>query len=91
MKLLFIPLSVIGGFIAGMIGSKLFERIWAVIDDQEPPDAEHRDVHYGKLALALALDGAIFRVVRGFADHGARQGYLRLTGSWPGEEEPEGA
>ena len=91
MKLLFIPLSVIGGFIAGMIGSKLFERIWAVIDDQEPPDAEHRDVHYGKLALALALDGAIFRVVRGFADHGVRQGYLRLTGSWPGEEEPEGA
>jgi hypothetical protein len=41
------------------------------------------------LLLALALEGAIFRAVRGAFDHGARQLFSRLTGTWPGEEEPE--
>lgn len=89
MKLVFLPFSVIGGILAGLIGTKIFEKIWGLIDDQEPPDAEHRRVNYVKLAVALALEGAIFRLIRGFFDHGARQGFQRFTGSWPGEEEPE--
>lgn len=89
MKFLFLPISIVGGITAGLIGKKIFEGFWGVIDDQEPPDAEHRRVQYGKLAVALALEGAIFRVVRGFFDHGARHGFERLTGSWPGEEAPE--
>jgi hypothetical protein len=88
-KLLFIPFSVIGGLIAGFIGKKLFELIWGVIDDQEPPEAEHRDVSWGKLIPALALEGAIFRATRGAADHASRIAFYRATGSWPGEEEPE--
>jgi hypothetical protein len=35
------------------------------------------------------LEGAIFRAVRGVFDHGSRQAFSRLTGSWPGEERPE--
>jgi hypothetical protein len=27
--------------------------------------------------------------VRGFVDHGARTGFAKLTGIWPGEERPE--
>ena len=89
MKFLFIPFSIIGGLIAGLVGKKIFEGIWGLIDDQEPPDAEHREVRYGKLAAALLLEGAIFRALRGLFDHGARRGFARLTGSWPGEEAPE--
>ena len=89
MKLLFIPFSIAGGLLAGLIGTKIFERIWGLIDDEEPPDAKHRRISLGKLAIALALEGAIFRLIRGFFDHGARRGFLRFTGSWPGEEEPE--
>ena len=89
MKFVFLPISILGGIVAGLIAKKTFERLWGVIDDQEPPDAEHRDIHYGRLAVALALEGAIFRLVRGFFDHGARHGFERLTGSWPGEEAPE--
>jgi hypothetical protein len=89
MKFVFLPISILGGILAGLIAKKTFERLWGVIDDQEPPDAEHRDIHYGRLAVALALEGAIFRLVRGFFDHGARHGFERLTGSWPGEEAPE--
>jgi hypothetical protein len=89
MKILFLPVSVLGGILAGLIGKKLFEGLWGLVDDQEPPEAEHRDIRYGKLVIALVLEGAIFRVVRGLFDHTARRGFERLTGSWPGEEAPE--
>lgn len=39
----------------------------------------------------LVIEGALFRLVKGFTDHGARQGFAKATGSWPGEEEPEPA
>ncbi len=89
MKVLFIPVSLLGGLVAGLAGKKLFEGVWGLVDDEEPPEAEHRNVSTGKLAAALALEGAIFRVTRGMADHAARRGFERLTGAWPGEEEPE--
>lgn len=89
MKIAFTPFSIVLGLIAGLIGKKIFEQIWGLIDDEEPPDAKHREIDYQKLVAALAVEGAIFRVVKGMADHGARQGFTRLTGTWPGEEEPE--
>jgi hypothetical protein len=48
-------------------------------------------VLFVKLLAALALEGVIFRVGRGLIDHGSRQAYGKLTGSWPGEERPEPA
>jgi hypothetical protein len=89
MKIAFTPFSIVLGLIAGLIGKKIFEQIWGLIDDEEPPDAKHRDINYTKLVFALVFEGAIFRLVKGLADHGARQGFTRLTGTWPGEEQPE--
>ena len=83
------PLSIALGLIAGLVGRKIFEQIWGLIDEQEPPDAKHREVDYVKLILALLIEGAIFRIVKGLTDHGARRGFARVTGSWPGEEAPE--
>ncbi len=54
-----------------MVAKKVFEVLWGLIDDQEPPEAKHRDVQVSKLATALALEGAIFMVARGLAYHGA--------------------
>jgi uncharacterized protein DUF4235 len=88
-KLLFIPFSIFGGLVAGFVGKKLFEQVWGLIDDEEPPDAQHREVGWGKLLLATALEGAIFRAVRAAADRGSRQAFARFTGSWPGEAEPQ--
>jgi hypothetical protein len=88
-KILFLPFSIVGGLIAGFVSKKLFEQIWGVIDEEEPPEAKHREISMGKLVAALALEGAIFRLMRGVADHQARKGFSKLTGSWPGEEAPE--
>ena len=68
-KLLFTPLSIAGGLLAGLVGKKLFEQIWGLIDKEEPPEAKHRDISVWKMVAALAIEGAIFRAVRGSIDH----------------------
>jgi hypothetical protein len=89
MKFAFMPLSIGGGFVAGMLAKKLFDQLWGLVDDEEPPDSEHRDISWGKLIAAAALQGAILRAVRVATDHGARIAFANVTGSWPGEEHPE--
>ena len=89
MKLAFLPISILGGILAGVIGRKAFDAIWGRIDEGEPPHPDHRDVSLAKLAIALAIEGAIFRLVKGLFDHGARRSFARMTGEWPGEESPE--
>ena len=88
-KIAFIPFSIAGGLIAGFAAKKAFDLAWGLIDDEEAPEPDQHDVSWGKLAAALALEGAIFRLTRGLADHGSRRGFYRLTGSWPGEEAGE--
>ena len=89
MKFLFIPVSVGGGFAAGFVGKKIFELVWGLIDDEEAPEPEHRTAPWGKLLMAMALRGVVLQVVRGVVERASRQGFYNLTGSWPGEEEPE--
>jgi Protein of unknown function (DUF4235) len=90
-KLLFIPFSIVGGLIAGFLGKKVFDGVWGLIDDEEAPDGSHRDVPWGKLMLAAAMEGAIFRAAKMATDRGSRQVFMSLTGTWPGEEEPDSA
>jgi hypothetical protein len=88
-KLLFIPFSVAGGLIAGFVGKKLFEQLWGVVDDREPPQPEHRYATWGKVVAAAALEGAVFKATRAVVDRGSRNAFAGITGSWPGEEEPD--
>jgi Protein of unknown function (DUF4235) len=88
-KVIFLPVSIGGGLLAGFIGKKLFGLIWGMIDDQDAPQPQHRNIHLGKLALALVIEGALFALIRGLVDHGSRHAFSRLAGSWPGEEQPE--
>jgi hypothetical protein len=91
MKVVFLPFSNLGGILAGALGRKAFDAIWGKVDEEEPPQPEHRQVSLPKLVIALVLEGAIFRLAKGLFDHGARRGFARWTGSWPGEERPEKA
>ncbi len=88
-KLIFRPVSIVAGLLAGLVGKKLFQGLWKVVDKQEPPKPEERPVAIGMLALALALEGALFRLVKGLAEHGSRHAFSQLTGSWPGERSAE--
>jgi hypothetical protein len=88
-KILFTPISVGSGIVAGIIGRKLFAALCGVMDDEEAPKPEHRRVQPVKLVGALVVEGALFALIRGLVDHGSRHAYLRLTGEWPGDEKPE--
>lgn len=86
-KVLFAPVGIIAGLIAGFAAQKGFERLWAVFDEEKPPEAEDRVVSYPKLVVALLLEGAIFRLVKGLVDRSARGAFAGFTGKWPGETE----
>jgi hypothetical protein len=85
-KVVFAPIGLLAGLAAGFVAQRWFERIWAAFDDEDAPEAEDRDVSYPKLVAALALEGAIFRLVKGMVDRGARVGFASTTGVWPGED-----
>ena len=45
--------KISGAIAAGLVGKKIFEQIWRLVDKEEAPDAKHREVDYRKLVLAL--------------------------------------
>ncbi|MDP9277752.1 MAG: DUF4235 domain-containing protein [Actinomycetota bacterium] len=89
MKFIFLPFSIVIGLLAGQLSKKLFDVVWGLVNDEEAPRPKHREAAMAQMVLALLLEGAIARVVRGLVDHGTRHGWARLTGAWPGEERPE--
>ena len=88
-KIAFTPVSLISGLLAGLIASKLFEFIWGRFADQEAPEPDQREISWPALIVAMTLEGAIMRLVRGVVDRGSRVAFARATGSWPGEEKPD--
>ena len=89
MNAVFTPIGLVVGLAAGQLSKKVFDLVWGLVDDEEAPRPRHREIPLAKMLIALVVEGAIFRVVRGLADHGSRHGWRRLTGQWPGEERPE--
>ena len=86
MKLIYMPVGIISGIVAGLVARKGFDRIWSLIDGGEPPGPDQREASLPKLIAALAIEGAVFRVTKGIVDRGTRGGFARLTGTWPGEK-----
>ena len=86
MKLIFAPIGIISGLLAGLIAQKGFERLWAAFDEEDPPEPDNREVSWPKLIAALVVEGAVFRLVKGIVDHGVRSGFAKTTGTWPGKD-----
>ena len=89
MKLLYKPVGIVMGLLAGLIGRQLFNFIWGRFDKEEPPEATTQDSPLGKVLGAAALQGAIFAGVRAGVDRAGAHTFHRVTGVWPGEKEPD--
>jgi len=89
MKFIFTPVSIGMGLLAGVISKKVFNQIWGLFDEEEPPDSKHRDIQWPKLLIAAAIQGAIFRAMKEATDHAGRRAFARTTGKWPGEKAPD--
>jgi Protein of unknown function (DUF4235) len=85
-KVLFRPVALIAGLLAGRTSRRTFDLLWRRIDRNPPPRPDEQRASAGKLALALLLEGAVLRVVKGLIDHVSRRGFAKVTGRWPGEK-----
>jgi hypothetical protein len=89
MKLLYKPFGIIFGILAGVLSRKLFNRIWALIDTEEPPDATTQHATWPKVLTAAAVQGATFTATRAAVDRAGAYGFEHLTGVWPGRKDPK--
>jgi Protein of unknown function (DUF4235) len=85
MKLLYKPFGIVFGLLGGMLAKRLFERLWSMIDREQPPAPTTRDAGWVKAIGAAALEGATQRATRAAVDRAGARSFERLTGSWPGE------
>jgi hypothetical protein len=84
MKLLYKPLGIALGLLAGSLGRKAFDSLWSLIDAGQPPEATTQDAGWAKVLTAAALQAAIFAVVRAAVERAGATWFSDFTGVWPG-------
>lgn len=89
MKLLYKPLGIVLGLLAGWLGREAFQRVWALVDEEEPPKATTEDAGWAKVLTAAALQAAIFAIVRAAVDRAGATWFREFTGAWPGPKHQE--
>jgi hypothetical protein len=89
MKLIYKPIGIVLGILAGLVGKRIFNFAWEKIDDEDPPKATTEEAPWVKVLGAAALQGVIFRTVRVVVNRYGAIGWTYLTGVWPGEKRPD--
>ena len=89
MTLLYKPFGIVFGILAGFVSKKIFEAIWGIFDNEEPPKPTTQQTSWPKVIGAAAVEGVAFKVTRAAVDRAGANGFARLTGFWPGDRTPE--
>ena len=89
MGLLYKPIGIVLGVVAGLLGKRLFDFAWTKLDDEEPPEATTLETTWPKVLAAAAVEGVSFKLTRAAVDRYGAKGWYYLTGAWPGEERPD--
>jgi hypothetical protein len=89
MKILYKPFGLVLGLLAGLLSQKLFNAVWGIFDEEEPPKPTTEEANWPKVIAAAAVQGVTFRVTRATVDRLGAQGFRFFTGIWPGEKHQE--
>lgn len=89
MKLIYKPFGITLAILAGLLSKKLFEAVWGVFDNEEPPKPTTRDATWPKVLGAAAVQGVTFKVTRAAVDRVGAEGFAHFFGVWPGEKRQE--
>jgi hypothetical protein len=89
MKLLYKPFGIVLGILAGFLSKKVFDQIWGLIDDSEPPKPTDRETTWPKMIAAAAVEGVAFSVTRAAVNRAGARSFEHVTGVWPGDRAPE--
>jgi uncharacterized protein DUF4235 len=89
MSLLYKPIGIVLGILAGMLGKRIFNFVWEKVDDEEPPKPTTEETSWPRLIAVAAVQGVIFRVTKFAVNRYGAIGWRYITGTWPGEKRPE--
>lgn len=88
-KLIYKPFGIIMGIGSGLVATRIFNFVWELIDDEDPPKATTELVPLPKVFAAAAVQGVVYKTVRVAVDRAGARGFKHLTGVWPGEKVPD--
>ena len=85
-KLVYRPIGLLGGILAGSLSGIAFKQVWKVIaKEEDAPGALQSEYRMREVVLAAAIQGAIFAATKAAIDRAGARGFTKLTGSWPGD------
>ena len=85
-KLVYRPIGLLGGILAGTVSGVVFKQIWkAVANQDDAPGALQSEYRMREVVIAAALQGAIFAATKAAIDRAGARTFTRLTGAWPGD------
>jgi hypothetical protein len=88
-KVIYKPFGIVFGILGGLVSKKIFEAVWGIFDEEEPPKPTTRETNWPKILAAAAVQGLTFKMTRAVVDRGGAKGFNYLTGVWPGPERTE--
>jgi hypothetical protein len=89
MKILYKPFGIVFGLLAGLVAQKIFNVIWGLFDNEEPPEPTTLEADLPKILAAAAVQGMTFRLTRAAVDRAGAKGFYHFTGFWPGDKRQE--
>ena len=89
MTLIYKPIAIVLGLVAGFLSRKIFDQVWGLIDEEEPPKPNTELATWPRVLAAAAVEGVTFKVTRAAVERVGASGFASLTGTWPGEKRPE--
>jgi Protein of unknown function (DUF4235) len=89
-KLFYKPVSVLVSVLGGVLAGAIFKRVWKLAArEDDTPKATDAQRGWREILAAAALQGAIYAVVKALIGRGAAEGTRKLTGVWPGKDDPQ--
>jgi hypothetical protein len=84
-KIVYRPFGLVFSILGGLLASMLFKQVWKRVSDKDkPPKAKESEYGLRELLPAVALQGAVFALVKAIVDRSGARAFQKLTGAWPG-------
>ena len=89
-KLLYKPMGILVSVLGGLLAGAIFKQVWKLAArEDDAPKATDAQRGWREILLSAALQGAIYAVVKAVIGRGTAEGTRKLTGVWPGKDDPQ--
>jgi Protein of unknown function (DUF4235) len=89
-KLVYKPVSLLVSVLGGMVAGAIFTQIWKLAArEEDAPKATDAQRGWREILPAAALQGAVYALVKAVLGRGTAEGTRKLTGVWPGKDDPQ--